>query len=91
LPPLLFPIGQLTEIPPQNTLHLKTREKADHNNNKMRDNYTKSKQVDAIMVAIQRGEFVHFSNIAKKYECSREAVSRHVKGLIKSKKQAYSF
>jgi transposase len=83
--------GLITELPPQNTLHLKTREKADHNNNKMRDNYAKSKRVDAAVAAIQRGEFVHFSDAAKKYECSREAVSRRVRGLTKSKKQAYSF
>jgi hypothetical protein len=60
----------VTEIPPQNTLHLKTREKADHNNNKMRDKYVKSKRVDVVVAAIQRGEFVRFSDVAKKYECN---------------------
>jgi hypothetical protein len=83
--------NHVTEIPYQNTTHIKTREKVDNNNNKMRDKYANSKRVDAVVVAIQRGEFVHFFNAVKKYEYSREAVSRRVRGLTKSKKQADSF
>jgi hypothetical protein len=72
-------------------LHLKTREKADHNNNKIRDKYAKSKRVNAAITTIQKGEFIHFSDAAKKYECSRETISRRVRDFTKSKKQAYSF
>ncbi len=61
---------EVTKIPPQNTLHLKTREKADYNDNKVGDKYAKSKRVNAVVAAIQRGEFVYFSNAAKKYEYS---------------------
>jgi DNA-binding Lrp family transcriptional regulator len=57
----------------------------------MRDKYAKSKRVDAAVAVIQRGEFLHFSDIVKKYGYSREAVSRRVRGLTKSKKQADSF
>ena len=57
----------------------------------MRDIYTKSIRVDKAVAAIQRGEFIHFNNAADYYECSRTAVSRRIRGLTKSKKQANSF
>ena len=57
----------------------------------MRDIYTKSIRIDKAVAAIQRGEFVHFKNAADHYRCSRSAVSRRLRGLTKSKKQANSF
>jgi len=45
-------LGIVTEIPHQNTTHIKTREKVDNNNNKMRDKYANSKRVDAAIVVI---------------------------------------
>jgi hypothetical protein len=43
------------------------------------------------MAVIQRGEFVHYANVAKKYDCSCNAVSRRIRALIKSKKKTVSF
>ena len=57
----------------------------------MRDIYTKSIRIDKAVAAIQRGEFIHFNNAADHYKCSRSAVSRRMRGLTKSKKQANSF
>ncbi len=57
----------------------------------MRDKYLKSKAVDAVVAAIQRGEFTDYSNAAKHFECSHSAVSRRVRGLTKTKKEANSF
>jgi len=57
----------------------------------MRDKYAKSKAIDAAVAAIKRGEFVHYSDAAKKYKCDRSALSRRVRGLTKTKKDADSF
>ena len=57
----------------------------------MCDKTTKSERVDAAVAAIQRGEFIDYSNAALKFKCSRTAVSRRVRGLTKSKKEANSF
>jgi hypothetical protein len=81
----------VTEVPRQSTLCTKTRLDASIKNHKMRDIYTKSIRVDKAVAAIQRGEFIHFNNAADYYGCSRRAVSRRIRGLTKSKKQANSF
>ena len=57
----------------------------------MRDNFLKSRAVDAAVAAIQRGEFVDYANAAKHFKCSRSAVSRRVRGLTKTKQEANSF
>jgi hypothetical protein len=57
----------------------------------MRDNFIKSTRIDAAVTAIQRGEFSDYANAAKKYGCSRTAVSRRVRGLTKTKREANSF
>jgi hypothetical protein len=57
----------------------------------MRDKYAKSKRIDAAIGAIQRGEFTVYSDAADYYECSRSAVSRRMRGLTKSRKEALSF
>ena len=57
----------------------------------MCDKTTKSERVDTAVAAIQRGEFIDYSNAALKFKCSRIAVSRRVWGLTKSKKEANSF
>jgi hypothetical protein len=57
----------------------------------MRDIYTKTLRIDKAVAAIQRGEFVHYANAAKKYDCSRSAVSRRIRALTKSKKETVSF
>src|SRR6266487_5057514 len=57
----------------------------------MRDNFLKSRAVDAAVTAIQRGEFVDYSKVAKHFKCSRTAVSRRVQGLTKTKREANSF
>lgn len=57
----------------------------------MRDNFLKSKAVDSAVAAIQRGEFTDYANAARKYGCSRTAVSRRVRGLTKTKREANSF
>jgi hypothetical protein len=63
--------------------HAKTRPTTNH---KMRDIYTKSIRIDKAVAAIQRGDFIHFSNAANYYKYSRIAVSRRIRGLTKSKK-----
>ena len=57
----------------------------------MRDNFIKSTRIDAAVTAIQRGEFSDYANVVKKYGCSRTAVSRRVRGLTKTKREANSF
>ena len=57
----------------------------------MRDNFLKSKAVDSAVAAIQRGEFTDYANAARKYGCLRTAVSRRVRGLTKTKREANSF
>ena len=57
----------------------------------MHKNFLKSKAVDSAVAAIQRGEFTDYANVARKYGCSRTAVSRRVRGLTKTKQEANSF
>jgi hypothetical protein len=57
----------------------------------MRDKYAKSKAIDEAIGAIKRGEFVHYSDAARKYNCDRSALSKRIRGLTKSKKDADSF
>jgi len=88
---ILRQLGYITEVPPQNTPRLKTRVFASHYYYKMRDKYVKSKRIDAAVAAIRRGEFSNYTEAAKEYECDRGAVSRRIRGLTKSKKEADSF
>ena len=57
----------------------------------MRDKYAKSKAIDVVVAAIKRGEFIHYSDIAKKYKCDFSALFRRIRGLTKTKKDADSF
>jgi alkylated DNA nucleotide flippase Atl1 len=57
----------------------------------MHDKYVKSRQVDEAVAAIQRGEFSNYVNAANKYGCHASAVSRRIRGLTKSKKEANLF
>jgi hypothetical protein len=57
----------------------------------MRDIYTKTLRINKAVAAIQSGEFVHYANAAEKYRCSRSTVSRRIRALTKSKKDANSF
>ena len=57
----------------------------------MRNKYTKSKAVNKAVAAIKRGEFVYYSNIAKKYKCNCSALFRHICKLTKTKKDIDSF
>jgi hypothetical protein len=57
----------------------------------MRDKYAKSNAIDEVIAAIKRGEFIYYSDIAKKYKCDCSALFRRVRGLIKTKKDADSF
>lgn len=57
----------------------------------MRDKYVKSARIDAAIAAIQRGEFSDYANVAKHYRCDYGAVSRQIRGLTKSKKDADLF
>jgi hypothetical protein len=76
---------KVTGIPPQNTSRLKTRVLANHHHHKMRDKFRKSKAIDEAIAAIQRGDFVHYSNAATEYECDPGALSRRIRGLTKSR------
>jgi hypothetical protein len=57
----------------------------------MRDKYLKSKRVNVVIATIQRGEFTIYANVAREYKCDCKAVSRQIKGLTKSRKEALSF
>ena len=57
----------------------------------MRDKISKSARINDAIAAIQRGEFSDYANIARKYKCDRSAISRRIRGLTKSKKEANSF
>ena len=52
---------------------------------------TKSDRIDAAVSAIQRGEYTDYSTAAKAYGASRTAVSRRVRGLTTSRREANSF
>jgi O6-methylguanine-DNA--protein-cysteine methyltransferase len=84
-------VKRLTELPHQNPSRIKTRETRLYYQNKMRDKYAKSKAINEVVAAIKRGEFIHYSDIAKKYKCDYSALSKRVCGLIKTKKDADSF
>jgi hypothetical protein len=57
----------------------------------MRDKYAKSKAIDDAVAAIRRGEFARYGPAAKEYGCDPGALSRRMRGLTKSKKEANSF
>jgi hypothetical protein len=57
----------------------------------MRDKIDKSARIDEAVAAIQRGEFSDYTNAARKYGCDRSSLSRRIRGLTKSKKDANSF
>ena len=52
---------------------------------------TKSERIEAAIAAIRRGEFVNYANAAAKYGCDRTTLSKRIRGLTKSKKDANSF
>jgi hypothetical protein len=58
---------------------------------KIRDKFIKSSRIDKAVAVIQRGEFTHYANIAREFKYNRSTVSRRIRGLIKSKKEANSF
>jgi hypothetical protein len=43
------------------------------------------------VAAIQRGEFTHYTDIAREFKYNRSTVSRRIRSLTKSKKEANSF
>lgn len=51
----------------------------------------KSANISKAVDAIKRGEFTDYAKAAKHFKCSRSAVSRRVRGLTKSRKEANSF
>ena len=51
----------------------------------------KSARITAAVDAIRRGEYTDYANAAKHYKCSQIAVSRRVRGLTKTRKEANSF
>jgi hypothetical protein len=57
----------------------------------MHDKYAKSKAINKVVATIKRGEFIYYSDIAKKYKCDYSALFRRVCGLTKTKKDADSF
>jgi hypothetical protein len=63
--------------------HAKTRPTTNY---KIRNIYTKSIRIDKAVAAIQRGDFIYFSNVANYYKYSRTAVLQRIKGLTKLKK-----
>ncbi|KAF4627253.1 hypothetical protein G7Y89_g10904 [Cudoniella acicularis] len=50
----------------------------------------KSARIDAAVAALKRGEFTNYSNAATKYGCDRTSLSKRMRGLTKSKKEANS-
>jgi hypothetical protein len=58
---------------------------------KMRDKFIKSSHINKAVAAIQRGEFTYYANIARKFKYNYSAISRQIRSLIKSKKEANLF
>ena len=57
----------------------------------MRDKFIKSHRIDNAIAAIRRGEFSDYASAAREYKCDHGALSRQIRGLTKSKKDANSF
>jgi len=57
----------------------------------MRNKYTKSKAINKAIAIIKRGEFIYYSDIAKKYKCNYNALFKRIYKLTKIKKDADSF
>ena len=51
----------------------------------------KSALVDAAVTAFQRGEFTDYSKAARHFKCDRTAVSKRIRGLTKTRKEATHF
>jgi DNA invertase Pin-like site-specific DNA recombinase len=51
----------------------------------------KSALVDKAVSAIKRGEFTDYSKAATKYGCDRTTISRRIRGLTKTRKEATLF
>jgi hypothetical protein len=81
----------LTEVPYQNTPGTKTRVKHAHYQDKMRDKFVKLRRINDAIAVIRRGEFTNYANTAREYKCDRGALSRRIRSLTKSKKDANSF
>ena len=81
----------ITEIPTQNTLRVKTRFFASYHYHKMGDRHIKSKRINAAIAAIRRGDFIHYGPATKHFKYDRGTLSRRIRGLTKSKKEADSF
>jgi hypothetical protein len=81
----------VTEVPYQNTPRTKTRVKHAHHQDKMRDKFVKSRRINDVIAIIRRGEFTNYANIAREYKCDCGALSRRIRNLTKSKKDANFF
>ena len=57
----------------------------------MRDKIDKSARIDAAVTAFQRGEFADYQSAADSTGASRSGVSRRIRGLTKSRREANSF
>jgi hypothetical protein len=57
----------------------------------MRDKFVKSRRINDAITAIRREEFTDYANAAREYKCDYRALSRRIRGLTKSKKDANSF
>ena len=51
----------------------------------------KSAKVEKAVAAIKAGEFTDYSKAAARYGCDRTSVSKRIRGLTKSRKDALSF
>jgi hypothetical protein len=51
----------------------------------------KSARVTQAVDAIRRGEFTNYAKAAREYKCSHTAISRRVRGLTKTRREAHSF
>ena len=57
----------------------------------MRDIYTKSIRINKAVAVIQRREFIYYANATKYYRYDYSTLSRRIRGLTKTKKQANLF
>jgi hypothetical protein len=57
----------------------------------MRDIYTKSIRINKAVAVIQRREFIYYANATKYYRYDYSTLSRCIRGLTKTKKQANLF
>jgi hypothetical protein len=57
----------------------------------MHNKFIKLSCINKAVAVIQKGEFTYYTNIARKFKYNYSTISRQIRSLIKSKKEANLF